>query len=39
MATDGPGFMLDEPRESLGSQLFIPPHFMKDEQDIRVMLP
>lgn len=39
LATDAPGFMLDETAETLGTELFIPPHFMKDEADIRVMLP
>ena len=39
VATDGPGFTLDEPLEELGTSLFIPQHFRKDEADIRVVLP
>ena len=39
MATDAPGMTLDEPLETLGEQLFIPPLFMKDEDDVRVALP
>jgi phospholipase/carboxylesterase len=39
LATDGPGFMLDEPLETLGRQLFIPTHFKANHDDLRVMLP
>jgi phospholipase/carboxylesterase len=39
MATDGPGFALDEPLETLGTELFIPAHFQKNAIDDRVMLP
>lgn len=39
MATDGPGMTVDEPLEKLGETLFIPPHFMSNEQDLRVALP
>jgi phospholipase/carboxylesterase len=39
LATDTPGFMLDESLETLGLELFIPPHFAKDDADIRAMLP
>ncbi|CAN7566026.1 VOC family protein [Rhizobium sp. LjRoot254] len=39
MATDGPGFAIDEPMETLGTELFIPAHFRKDAVDDRVMLP
>lgn len=39
VATDGPGFAIDEPMESLGSELFIPPHFLKDKADLDVVLP
>ena len=39
MATDGPGFTLDEPLETLGTELFVPAHFRKDAIDDRVMLP
>lgn len=39
MATDAPGMALDEPAETLGEQLFIPPLFMRDEEDVRVALP
>lgn len=38
-ATDAPGMTVDEPLETLGTQLFIPPLFMKDEDDVRVALP
>jgi phospholipase/carboxylesterase len=39
LATDGPGFAVDEPLETLGSQLFIPPSDAERADDIRVMLP
>ncbi|KAA3514661.1 VOC family protein [Agrobacterium rosae] len=39
MATDGPGMTVDEPFETMGEQLFIPPLFMRDEEDVRVALP
>ncbi|MBL0371582.1 VOC family protein [Rhizobium sp. KVB221] len=39
IATDGPGFTADEPLAALGSGLFIPPHFQRREQDIKVILP
>ncbi|TDK38924.1 ring-cleaving dioxygenase [Rhizobium deserti] len=39
LASDGPGFALDEPLEKLGSQLFIPQHFKADHEDLKVMLP
>jgi phospholipase/carboxylesterase len=39
MATDGPGMTVDEPLEHLGETLFIPPSFMRDEQDLKVALP
>jgi phospholipase/carboxylesterase len=39
MATDGPGMTVDEPLEQLGQTLFIPPSFMRDEQDLKVALP
>lgn len=39
MATDSPGFAIDEPLETLGTELFIPAHFRKDAVDDRVMLP
>ena len=38
-ASDGPGFGIDEPLETLGSELFIPSHFRFKESDVRVMLP
>lgn len=38
-ATDGPGFLIDEPAETLGEALFVPEHFRLDEADARVMLP
>ncbi|SMF72155.1 phospholipase/carboxylesterase [Xaviernesmea oryzae] len=39
LATDGPGFTIDEPLETLGSKLFIPAHFKEDHDVLRVMLP
>lgn len=38
-ASDAPGFTVDEPLETLGEALFVPPHFVRDEADVRVMLP
>jgi phospholipase/carboxylesterase len=39
MATDGPGMSVDEAPENFGKELFIPPLFMKDAEDVRVSLP
>ncbi|MFN3718544.1 MAG: VOC family protein [Rhizobium rhizophilum] len=39
LASDGPGFALDEPLETLGSRLFIPEHFHLRPEDIVPMLP
>jgi phospholipase/carboxylesterase len=39
MATDGPGMLIDERPETLGSRLFIPPHFAEDAENLKVMLP
>jgi phospholipase/carboxylesterase len=39
MATDGPGMLIDEPPEMLGSGLFIPPHFAEEAENLKVMLP
>lgn len=39
LASDGPGFTLDEPLETLGTRLFIPRHFNEDHAVLRVMLP
>lgn len=38
LATDGPGFTVDEPSDALGERLFIPPQF-SDDDNIRVVLP
>jgi phospholipase/carboxylesterase len=38
MASDGPGFKLDEPIETLGRQLFMPPD-TPDAEALKVMLP
>jgi phospholipase/carboxylesterase len=38
-ATDLPGFTVDEPAETLGSALFVPPHDAAHESDLRVLLP
>jgi phospholipase/carboxylesterase len=39
MATDGPGMLIDETPETLGSKLFIPPHFAEEAENLKVMLP
>jgi phospholipase/carboxylesterase len=39
LATDGPGFAVDEPLEHLGEILFVPPHDADRAEDLRVMLP
>jgi len=39
LATDGPGFTIDEPPEQLGETLFTPPRDAGRAGDIEVMLP
>lgn len=39
LATDGPGMMIDEDKDKLGSSLFIPPHFAEESENLKVMLP
>ncbi|WP_157015002.1 VOC family protein [Mesorhizobium xinjiangense] len=39
LATDGPGFAVDEPPDQLGRTLFIPPDDAERAEDLRVMLP
>lgn len=39
MASDGPGFTLDEPVETLGTALFVPPDAALDAEDIKALLP
>ncbi len=39
LASDGPGFAVDELPESLGTTLFVPEHFKGDREDFKVMLP
>ncbi|OJF97849.1 VOC family protein [Pararhizobium antarcticum] len=39
LATDVPGMLIDEAEGTLGTELFIPPHFQSDRSDIRVALP
>src|SRR5690606_21547723 len=39
MASDGPGFTLDETLEKLGQTLFVPPDSASEADDIKVMLP
>jgi phospholipase/carboxylesterase len=39
VATEAPGFTVNEPLETLGSELFIPKHFNQDPDDLKVMLP
>lgn len=38
-ATDGPGFLVDEPAETLGEMLFVPPDAEARRDDILAMLP
>jgi phospholipase/carboxylesterase len=39
MASDTPGFGMDEPLETLGEELFVPPDEADKAEDIKVMLP
>lgn len=39
LATDGPGFTVDEPVESLGERLFVPPQDRERARDLETMLP
>lgn len=39
LATDGPGFCVDETPDALGTALFVPAHFKRDDADIVPMLP
>ena len=39
LATDGPGFAVDEAPDRLGETLFVPPHDAARADDLRVMLP
>ncbi|PLP59081.1 ring-cleaving dioxygenase [Mesorhizobium loti] len=39
LATDGPGFAIDEAPDRLGETLFLPPHDAARADDLRVMLP
>jgi glyoxalase family protein len=39
LATDGPGFTIDEPRESLGEALRLPPQFEAHRAEIEATLP
>ena len=39
LATDGPGFTIDEPRESLGESLRLPPQFEPHRAEIEATLP
>lgn len=39
LATDGPGFLIDEPRESLGESLRLPPQFEQHRAAIEANLP
>lgn len=38
-ATDGPGFLIDEPEETLGTELMIPPADTERADDLRALLP
>ncbi|MBO3758653.1 VOC family protein [Ciceribacter sp. L1K22] len=39
LATDGPGFLVDEDEATLGETLFVPPDDIERAEDIRVLLP
>ena len=39
IATDGPGFTVDEPLESLGSTLMLPPQYEPSRAKIEAVLP
>lgn len=39
LATDGPGFSIDEPVKTLGEHLFVPDRDKAREQDLKIMLP
>ncbi len=39
LATDGPGFTIDEPVETLGGRLFVPPQDKERAFDIETILP
>ncbi len=39
LATDGPGFTIDEFPERLGETLIVPPHDREHAEDLRIMLP
>lgn len=39
MATDGPGVLIDEPLETLGTELFVPPHFADETANVKIILP
>jgi glyoxalase family protein len=39
IATDGPGFAIDEPVESLGTKLGLPPHLEPHRAEIEAVLP
>lgn len=39
LATDAPGMLVDEPPETLGTDLFIPDHFASDPAAARLLLP
>jgi phospholipase/carboxylesterase len=39
LATDGPGFAIDEAPERLGEKLIVPPHDRGHAEDLEVMLP
>jgi glyoxalase family protein len=39
VATDGPGFLIDEPVESLGESLRLPPQYERNRQNLEAILP
>jgi len=39
VATDGPGFLIDEPVESLGEAIKLPPQYERNRQNLEAILP
>lgn len=39
LASDGPGFAVDEPKETLGTELFVPAHFSAAREEMLLAMP
>lgn len=39
LATEGPGFLVDEPLAELGTHLRLPPHYESRREEILARLP